>query len=388
VTVMHLTPAMGSLLSCGGAQSIPPLQSLRWAFFGGDVLTLGSVRALELLAPSVRCVNFYGATETPQAIAWCHAPQVTTTEDELSHRRQVPLGKGIEGVQLLVLAPGGRQCGVGELGEVYVRTPHLASGYLDDPALTAARFVVNPCGGRPHDLLYRTGDLGRYMPDGGVAFAGRTDDQVKIRGVRVEPSEVEVVLSGHAQVRRAIVLTLNGAGERRLAAFVEPRTTAELQPAELRAFLHGRLPAHLVPTTITLIDQVPLTASGKVDRASLKLVERSEEDQRLPGEMTAVEALIARIWGQLLEVKQPSPQDNFFDLGGHSLLAARFLALFERETGVRLDPRELTYQTLGQIAAAHADAVPPADLRATPTAGLFTRLRASLLRRGQLRIRQ
>jgi amino acid adenylation domain-containing protein len=384
VTVAHLTPAMGLLLSCGTGHSTSPLPTLRWAFFGGDVLTLGNVRALERLAPSVRCVNFYGATETPQAIAWCLAPQTPAEQDELSHRQQVPLGEGIEGVQLLVLTPSGRQCGVGELGEVYVRTPHLASGYLDDPAHTSARFVANPFGSSPDDLLYRTGDLGRYLPDGRVAFAGRTDDQVKIRGVRVEPSEVEVVLSGHAQVRRAVVLTMNGAGERRLAAFVEqrPMSLVPLEPAELRAFLHGRLPAHLVPATITLIDQVPLTASGKVDRASLKLVERSDDNAPHPGQMTAVEAVIARMWGELLEMPQPSLRDNFFDLGGHSLLAARFIALFERETGVRLDPRELTYQTLGQIAAAHPDAAPRANVPPPPVAGILTRLRASLLARG------
>jgi non-ribosomal peptide synthetase component F len=152
------------------------------------------VRAFRAVAPAARVVNFYGATETPQAVAFHPVPDDPGAG-------ALPVGRGIDGVQLLVLAPSGEPAGVGELGEVAVRTRHLARGYLDDPAATAERFPAAPWSGDPADRLYRTGDLGRYRPDGVVELAGRADRQVKVRGFRIEPAEVEAALRLHPAVR-------------------------------------------------------------------------------------------------------------------------------------------------------------------------------------------
>ncbi|HYO15770.1 MAG TPA: amino acid adenylation domain-containing protein, partial [Thermoanaerobaculia bacterium] len=250
VTVTHLTPAMGQLLTepAPGGETVT-VPSLRWALLVGDALTRSDVARLERLAPRITCVNLYGSTETQRAVGY-HVVQ--RGESATSSAREIlPLGRGIEDVQLLVLNRAGDLAGLGELGEVALRSPHLAAGYLGLPELTAERFVVNPWTGEPGDRLYRTGDLGRYLPDGEVASAGRADQQVKIRGFRVEPGEIEAALARHPAVLEAAVIAAeDGGGERRLAAYVVPRPEpggVALSVAELRAFLAERVPDYMVP---------------------------------------------------------------------------------------------------------------------------------------------
>ncbi|HEY0409283.1 MAG TPA: amino acid adenylation domain-containing protein, partial [Candidatus Dormibacteraeota bacterium] len=245
VTVAHLTPAMGQLLDSGGATGTLPL---RLAFFGGGVLDGRDVARLRRLAPGCTAVNFYGTTETPQAMAF-HPVAGEPPEGA------VPLGRGIDGVQLLVLGRSGGLAAPGERGEIHVRTPYLAKGYLGDPGLTAERFLANPWTGRAGDRLYRTGDLGRYRLDGTVEYLGRADDQVSVRGFRVEPGEVQAVLRQHPRVKEAAVVavTMPGtageggeAGETRLAAYVVP--DGELRTGDLRQFLVQRLPDYMAPS--------------------------------------------------------------------------------------------------------------------------------------------
>ncbi|HVR97232.1 MAG TPA: amino acid adenylation domain-containing protein, partial [Thermoanaerobaculia bacterium] len=186
VTVAHLTPALSEVLTEAGEVT---LETLRFAFFGGDVLTRRAVERLRGMAPGCACVNYYGATETPQGMGF--------HEVSLPDRERIPLGRGIDGVQLLVLNAADRLAGlaglagIGELGEICIRTPYLAQGYLHDEELTRERFVANPFTAAPDDRLYRTGDLGRYLPDGSVDLQGRRDAQVKIRGFRIELGEIE-----------------------------------------------------------------------------------------------------------------------------------------------------------------------------------------------------
>jgi amino acid adenylation domain-containing protein/non-ribosomal peptide synthase protein (TIGR01720 family) len=197
VTVLHLTPALGRLL----AQGDPHLPALRYAFFGGDRLTAADVARLRRMAPAARVVNFYGATETPQAMGWL---KVSDVPDEAP--ATVPLGAGIDGVQLLVRNGHGGWAGIGELGEIVIRTPYLTRGYLGDDELTRERFLADPQGGTAR--LYRTGDLGRHRPDGTVEFAGRADRQIKIRGFRIEPAEIEAALTAEPEIAEAVVLAV------------------------------------------------------------------------------------------------------------------------------------------------------------------------------------
>ncbi|HEU4558056.1 MAG TPA: amino acid adenylation domain-containing protein [Longimicrobium sp.] len=224
VTVAHLTPAMGQLIADvpGGVEAAEPVPSLRRAFFVGDVLTRGDVERLRRLAPNLTVINYYGSTETQRAVAY----HVVRTGDD-REREVIPLGRGIPGVQLLVRNAAGELAGIGEVGEIWLRSPHVALGYLNDAGLTEQRFVHNPWTQDAGDLLYRTGDLGRYRPDGEVEPMGRADQQVKVRGFRVELGEIEAHLARHPSVREAVVIARGDGADKRLVAYVVPNRVAE-----------------------------------------------------------------------------------------------------------------------------------------------------------------
>ncbi|HVG10073.1 MAG TPA: amino acid adenylation domain-containing protein, partial [Thermoanaerobaculia bacterium] len=306
--------------------------SLRYTFRVGDVLTRRDVERRRRMAPAVTCVNYYGSTETQRAVGYHVA-------GEEEPREVLPLGRGIPDVQLLVLNPGGGTgglAGIGELGEVSVRSPHIALGYLGDPQLTAQRFVAD---------LYRTGDLGRYLPNGEAVFAGRADTQVKIRGFRIELGEIESVLGGFPGVREAVVIARQDRGEERyLAAYVVPAATATLatlEVQELRAFLRERLQDSMVPATFTLLDELPLTPNRKVDRKALPAPEWQDAGKAHVAPRTPVEEALAGIWAELLGLERVGATDHFFELGGHSLLAIRVTSRLREAFGVEIPLRDL-----------------------------------------------
>ncbi|HSK75059.1 MAG TPA: amino acid adenylation domain-containing protein [Thermoanaerobaculia bacterium] len=312
VTVAHLTPALGQVLTTE-APNRPRVEvpSLRYAFLVGDVLTRRDVARLRRLAPAVTCVNYYGSTETQRAVGYHVA-------EEDGPREILPLGRGIPDVQILVLNPAGALAGIGELGEVSIRSPHIALGYLGDPQLTAERFMAD---------RYRTGDLGRYLPNGEAVFVGRADTQVKIRGFRIELGEIESVLGGFPGVREAVVIARQDRGaELYLAAYVVPAAGAALAARELRAFLRERLPDSMVPATFTLLPELPLTPNRKVDRKALPAPDRGEENAAFVPPETDLEREIAAVWQEVLGVDRVGVHDNFFEIGGHSLLLVRLLS--------------------------------------------------------------
>ncbi|MDD5350311.1 MAG: amino acid adenylation domain-containing protein [Chthoniobacteraceae bacterium] len=349
VSVVHWTPALAQLLE--EAPLAAPLASLRYAFFGGDVLTRREVAALQRRAPAAACVNFYGATETPQAMGFHRVEPGGEARGE-----RVPLGRGIEGAQLLVLNGENALAGVGEPGEICIRTPYLSRGYHGEPEQTRARFATNPFTGRPEDRVYRTGDRGRVRPDGVVEYLGRADGQVKIRGVRVEPGEIEALLAGHPRVRRAHV-RLGGAEKRRLIAYVIPEGEAGPDLAAcLREDLRQRLPAAMVPADFVPLETLPLTPNGKVDAAALPSPDAGGPPINAgPGADAPADALeyqLQKIWEDLLGRAPIGVHENFFDLGGHSLLAARLFTHIQKLTGCNL-PLAALFQTptVAQLAA-------------------------------------
>ena len=335
ITVAHLTPAMAQLVASTGAPALP---KLRYAFFGGDVLTGADLEGIHRLTPAATLVNFYGATETPQAMGW-------RVIDPAAGRRWadgVPVGRGIEGVQLLVLGRTDGLAGIGELGEIAIRTPYLAQGYLADPAATAERFSADPFSQPPGGRIYRTGDLGRYLPAGEVAFAGRADHQVKIRGFRIELGEIEAALASHPAVRKAAVLPHGQAEGRFLTAFVVPAEERALDRHELRAYLAERLPAYMLPVVWVELPELPLTPNGKLDRRALSRLAISRSDlttETVP--RTLAEELLAVIWAQVLGLERVGVQDNFFELGGHSLLATQVASRIGSVFGVEMPLRRL-----------------------------------------------
>jgi amino acid adenylation domain-containing protein len=355
ITVAHLTPALGQVLTepPGGGVELPQVPSLRWVLLVGDVLTRLDVDRLRGIAPGVTCVNLYGSTETQRAVGY-HVVAPDGTDGAHRVQQVLPLGRGMQDVQLLVLSPAGQLAGIGEVGEICVRSPHLARGYLGDEALTRERFVRNPFTGQPGDRMYRTGDLGRYLPNGEAAFAGRADGQVKIRGFRIELGEIEAVLGRLPGVREAVVVARESPrspGDRRLAAYVVPDPDSPPDPEALQAALRGLLPAYMIPSAWVVLERLPLLPNGKVDRRALP--EPGEDRQRayLPPS-TVTEETLAEIWRALLDRERISAGDDFFLLGGHSLLATRVAARARDAFGIEL-PLPVLFQetTLAGLAA-------------------------------------
>ena len=382
ITISHMTPAMSQLLTQvmaskknGGSTS--PID-LRCVFFVGDKVTRSEIARLRALAPHVTCVNFYGSTETQRAVGYFvdeRTGEPSVSDGQLAYRgpETLPAGRGIENVQLLVLNGPGQLAGVGELGEIHVRSPHLALGYLEDPMLTRARFVENPFTGRPGDTMYRTGDLGRYLPGGLVEFVGRADSQVKIRGFRVELAEIEARLRRHPQIRDVAVI-LRGAPpeEPRLAAYFvagEPLTAKDL-----RQFVADRLPDYMIPSAFVALEALPMTPNGKLDRAALPDPEPAgDREVSVRGPRDAVDATLLSLWQQALGSTRFGIDDNFFELGGHSLLASQVLSRLSDACGVdvplgRFFERPTIAELAEVVAAARVDGVHQARPPITPLA--------------------
>jgi amino acid adenylation domain-containing protein len=355
ISVVHIVPSLAKILvEPKAGQTLP---HLRLVCFGGEALYLPLVEGLRQLAPEVGVANFYGTTETPQAVGCYLLPVEKAGSRTVLPRlpqQNICIGKGIQNVQLLLLNRAGRLAGIGEVGEICVRTPYLAKGYLDHHDLTQERFVRNPYTTSPEDRIYKTGDHGRFLPDGNILFTGRGDDQVKIRGYRVELGEIESVLATHPQIlQAALAVQEHGPdGKVNLTAFVVPRAGSCPSKADLRHFLLQRLPEYMVPVNFTNLQSLPLTPNGKVDRnalAGLKL-DAAETVSVLPD--TPTEKALARIWCHLLGKKQVGIQDNFFESGGYSLLAMSMVSQIKRDLRIDLTLRMIfQYPTIQSLAS-------------------------------------
>ncbi|WP_255360906.1 non-ribosomal peptide synthetase [Duganella sp. Leaf61] len=350
VTVAHLTPAMAQVLSEAPAGLV--LDDLRYVFLVGDVLTRRDVMRLRALAPSMKVVNYYGSTETQRSVSYYEVDRETPAE---ASREVIPLGRGIPGVQLLVLNAAGRQAGIGEHGEVYMRSGHMARGYRGDPELTAQRFLPNPFCSAVHDRLYRTGDLGRYLPNGMVECLGRADTQVKLRGFRIELGHIESLLGQHAQVQEAVVVVrADGAREKCLVAYIVAHGEAP-KAAVLRRFLGVKLPDYMQPTSYVVLDALPLTPNGKVNRKALPAPVPEDAETAYAAPRTAPEEVLAALWAGVLKRERVGIHDNFFALGGHSLLATRLVNRIGERLQVELPLRALfEHPTIAGLSAALA----------------------------------
>jgi len=359
VTVATLTPSMLTLLRPG---ELPDL---------GTVCSVGESITAELAgrwADGRRLINGYGLTET--SVGACLGELNGAATDHL------PIGRPLDNVQIYLLDPHLEPVPLGVPGEICIGGVQVGRGYLNRPELTTTRFVPDPFRNVPGGRLYRTGDLGRRRPDGTIEFLGRLDDQVNFRGYRVEPEEIASVLQQHAEVdQAAVVLQENQPGAKRLVAYVVPATGADVDASEdsgalqkrraagdgedgdgkprtgdrlaelsrrlaprLRTHLQGRLPSHMIPSAFVLMDGLPRTVQGKLDRRSLPPPPSGRPDWSAGyvAPRDEHEAIVARVWEELLGVKPVGAADNFFDLGGHSMLAVRVMAEIERRTGRRL----------------------------------------------------
>ncbi|GAA3544153.1 non-ribosomal peptide synthetase [Amycolatopsis ultiminotia] len=286
---------------------------------------------VDRFAAAHRMFNSYGPTETTVDITLSRClPRSGMT--------RVPIGLPVDNTVVYVLDEFLRPVPPGVVGELYAGGHGLARGYLDRPGLTAGRFVPDPFG-NPGARLYRTGDLVRWNNSGELEYVGRSDGQVKIRGFRVELGEIEAVLSRHPAIGSCAVIDREDTpGDRRLAAYAV--ASAPCDPAELRAHLAGTLPSHLVPASITLLDALPLTPHGKLDRSALPAPRYGSAES---GEAAreGIEELLAGLFGEVLGMPAPGARESFFDLGGHSLLATRLLSRIRTVLGREIPLREL-----------------------------------------------
>jgi hypothetical protein len=326
-SLVKLTPAHLALLG----QAINDGAAADWSnllVVGGEALTNEILRPWQQHAPQTRIVNEYGPTET---VVGCCVYDVNGEEPGA----RVPIGRPIANTQLHVLDAHLQPVPIGVVGQLYVGGFGLARGYLNAPDLTADRFIPDPFSNTPGGRLYRTGDLVRYLPDGNLDFLGRQDHQVKLRGYRIELGEIENVLASHRSTREVVVtIREDTPGDRRLVAYV---VGPEAQASELREYAQQGLPIYMVPSAFVLLDALPLTTNGKIDRAELPAPdgERPQWGGEYIAPRTALEEVLEGVWAELLSVDRVGIHDNFFALGGHSLLAtqllARLLTLFKME---------------------------------------------------------
>jgi len=344
-TFVQATPATWRMLVDVGWR---PAGNLRIAS-GGEALP-GEL-AWRLRNLGLEVWNLYGPTETT---IWSAARRVPGA-DQISRDDFDPIGKPIDNTQLYVLDPHSSPQPVGIPGELYIGGEGLARGYLNRPDLTAERYCPDPFSEQPGARLYRTGDLVRRLPNGEIAFMGRLDNQVKVRGFRIEPGEIESALLRHEAIGQAVVVAReNGLGEKQLVAYVVPTSKTPPPTEELRAFLKLRLPEFMIPASVVLLDSLPRTPNGKVDRKALPVPDRTRPDLRAvyQSPRTATEKEIAAIWKIALDIDQIGIDDNFFDLGGHSLLMTRVHAQLRSTVAPDLSLVELfQYPTVRTLAA-------------------------------------
>ena len=326
---------------------------LRLVFLAGDWIPVTLPDRIRQAFPRAQVVNFGGTTETTVFSNWFPIGAVDPAWPSIPNGR--PLANNTNHALDAALSP----CPIGVPGDLYIGGDGVSLGYVGRPDLTAAAFLPDPFAareGRPGMRLYRTGDRGRYGADGNLEFLGRLDDQVKLRGFRIELGEIEVALSRHPGVREAVVLAReHEAGDTRLVAYVVPSAGAapeSLSAVELRDGLRRSLPEYMLPSAFVLLDSLPVTTNGKLDRQALPAPEWGGAAE-FAAAHTPVEEALAAIWSQVLGVPRVGREDSFFALGGHSLLATQMVSRVRVAFGVEMPLRALFERPrLADLAAA------------------------------------
>jgi amino acid adenylation domain-containing protein len=295
------------------------LTSLRTVIVAGEPCPAELVQHHAEMLPRAALFNEYGPTE---ATVWS---SVYRFGPSVPFCGLVSIGRPVANTQIYVLDPQLQPVPIGVTGEVYIGGDGVARGYLNRPAQTAERFVSHAFNAKPGARCYRTGDLARFLADGNIEFIGRNDFQVKIRGYRIELSEIELALAQHPDVREAVVLA-NKTNER-LTAYVVLKEISSATTKQLKDFLKERLPDYMLPASFVLVDALPLTTAGKVDRNALPTDQIGvEANENYLAPQTPLEQVLAGIFSQILSLERIGADDSFFDLGGHSLLATQILS--------------------------------------------------------------
>jgi acyl-coenzyme A synthetase/AMP-(fatty) acid ligase/acyl carrier protein len=339
ITVYHSVTTLFRYLAntLTGVEKFP---KLRLIILGGEPVLRREVTLYEKYFSSDCLLSTgLGSTETGTARVF-----LIDKKTEVNSNMMPPLGYEVEDKDILLLDDAGAEVDLGDIGEIAVKSRYLALGYWQNPTLTQAAFVPEPAGGS--ERIYRTGDLGRMLPDGCLVHLGRKDFQVKIRGYRIELAEIEMALIDTGTLKEAIVLAREDSfGEKRLIAYVVPNQAAP-SIHELYSFLIERLPDYMLPSTFVFLDTQPLTPGGKVDRRALPAPDKTRPDLKTTfvAPSTPVEKRLAGIWAEVLNKEPVGIHDNFFELGGNSLLATQVISRISDALSVAL-PRRSLFET-------------------------------------------
>ncbi|PWK15686.1 amino acid adenylation domain-containing protein [Tumebacillus permanentifrigoris] len=349
VTTLFLTTSLFNQLVETNLECMVHLKTL---LTGGEVMSLPHAREALLRLPDCQLFNVYGPTEGTTFSTYYPIASLQQLEST------VPIGRPIANTKVYVLDAHLQPVPIGVAGELYIGGDGVARGYLNQPALTAERFLPDPFSAQTGGLLYKTGDLVRYLPDGNLEFLGRTDDQVKIRGFRIELGEIEAALGQHPELEQVVVVArADRTGDKRLIAYAVPALECHPTSSDLRLFLNQLLPAFMVPASYVLLDAFPLSPTGKVDRRLLPEPDAllAETSETFVAPRTPQEAVIANIWSELLGSKQIHIHDHFFELGGHSLLAMQVVNRIRKQLGLQIELQDLfaapTVEKLAEIVA-------------------------------------
>ncbi|NEQ75872.1 MAG: amino acid adenylation domain-containing protein [Okeania sp. SIO2C9] len=311
------------------SQNLPQLKEIITA--GEQLQLTPDIIELMVRLPKCRLQNQYGPSESHVVSAY------TVPEDIASCAKLPPIGRPIANAELYILSRELQPVPIGVSGELYIGGRALANGYLNREELTGEKFIPHPWKKEGEERLYKTGDLGRYQADGNIEFLGRIDQQVKVRGYRIETGEIEAVINLYPGVKEVVVVAReDNPGDKRLVAYFVSKEKS-FDTSKLRQFLQDKFPEYMVPSAFVILDAIPLNSNGKVDRNALPKPERTLlQAEEFVAPRTPIENTLALIWQDILNIKQVSIQDNFFDLGGHSILAVRLMANIEKYFGKNL----------------------------------------------------
>lgn len=348
VDCLKIVPShLAALLTCTAPERILPRKLL---VLGGEASSWEFVEKIRKLNPRCAVLNHYGPTETTIGVTTYLVDQQTVDYAP----KTVPIGRPINNTQIYIL--DGNKCPVPIWvpGEIYIGGSSVARGYMNRAEITSEKFIPNPFASNPKSRLYKTGDVGRFLPDGNIEFLGRVDFQIKLHGFRIELSEIEAVLNEHPEVREAVVVAREDSNShKRLVAYVVQQKEPQIRVKDLRDHVKNKLPDHMVPSHFVLLRELPRTPSGKVERNALPAPDQIQDLERVSANpRTPLEQMLVNIWADLLNVNEIGIHDNFFELGGHSLLAMQLLSRVRSSFQVELPLRTLFEDpTISSLAA-------------------------------------
>jgi amino acid adenylation domain-containing protein len=332
ITLLNCAPSTFYPLVERREEGRAALRSLRIVFLGGEAISASRLKgwvASQERVPEI--ANVYGAAESSDVSSFYRL-----RDFERYARTSVPIGTPIDNTQVYVLDEELRLLPIGVVGEICLGGDGVGRGYINDAALTARKFVDDPYSREPGAKLYRTGDLGRFLPDGTLEFVGRIDHQVKIRGLRIELGEIETLLRAHPGVKEAVAMaTEHAPGDKRLTAYYTCKEGASVPEDELRDALAQKLPSYMVPNHFVRLPEMPLNPNGKIDREALPAPGSAGRQSAPAAPMTDTEKVVARLFAEILKVDEVGRDDNFFRLGGHSLVATQMIASLSEALSVR-----------------------------------------------------